>query len=197
MKLSIAGLAIVLAASQFTTLPGTITVTVIKAGTAIEQPLRNARLELTGGPGPQRVARTDANGGFAFSNLAPGEYRLAVTCDGFIRQESPKSIVIGRGQLAANINFELDSAPTAAGWVLDAYGEPIAEIRVEALRRTYDVRGNARLTRAAAALTDDRGEYRIFWLDPGEYFLLCGARTTQRSRCRARPRLRADVLSGR
>src|SRR5437762_11277036 len=41
---------------------------------------------------------------------------------------------------------------------------------IEALRRSYDVRGNPRLARAATALTDDRGEYRIFWLDPGEYF---------------------------
>src|SRR5206468_5612377 len=46
----------------------------------------------------------------------------------------------------------------------------IANIMVEALRRSYDVRGNPRLARAGTALTDDRGEYRIFWLDPGEYF---------------------------
>ena len=53
---------------------------------------------------------------------------------------------------------------------MDSYGEPIANIVVEALRRSYDVRGNPRLARAATAVTDDRGEYRIFWLDPGEYF---------------------------
>jgi len=170
MKRSSAGLVIALVALQLTPLPGAITGTVIKAGTAIQQPLRNARLELTGGSGPELVTRTDANGRFVFSNLAPGEYRLAVTCDGFIRQEFPKKIVPGRGQQAGNILFELDAAPTAAGSVLDSYGEPIANIVVEALRRSYDVRGNPRLARAATAVTDDRGEYRIFWLDPGEYF---------------------------
>jgi len=46
---------------------------------------------------------------------------------------------------------------------------------VEALRRSYDVRGNPRMTRVATAVTDDRGEYRIFWLDPGEYFFYAGA----------------------
>jgi len=155
---------------QLTPLSGTIAGIVIKAGTTIQQPLRNARLALTGGPATALVTRTDANGRFAFSNLAPGEYRLAVTCDGFIRQESPKKIVLSRGQQAGNILFELDPAPTAAGRVLDNYGEPIANIMVEALRRSYDVRGNPRLARAGTALTDDRGEYRIFWLDPGEYF---------------------------
>jgi hypothetical protein len=78
--------------------------------------------------------------------------------------------VLGRGQAASNIVFELDPAPTAAGWVLDLRGEPIADVMVEALRRTYDVRGNPRWTRVATGLTNDRGEYRVFWLDPGDYF---------------------------
>lgn len=170
MKWPSTGLVIALAAFQLTPGAGTVTGIVIKAGTVIRQPLRNARLELTGGPGAMLVMRTDANGRFVFSNLAPGEYRVAVSCDGFIRQESPKKIVVGREQQAWNIRFELETAPTADGRVLDSYGNPIANIMVEALRRSYDVRGNPRLTRAATALTDDRGEYRIFWLDPGEYF---------------------------
>jgi hypothetical protein len=163
-------LAIVLASFQLTSLRGTIGGIVIKAATAIEQPLRDARLELTGGPGTPLVVRTDGNGRFIFSGLAPGEYRLALTCDGFIRQESPRKIVLGPGQQVRNLRFELNPAPTTAGRVLDNYGQPIANIMIAALRRSYDVRGNARLFRAATALTDDRGEYRIFWLDPGEYF---------------------------
>ena len=31
------------------------------------------------------------------------------------------------------------------------------------------------MTRAASTLTNDRGEYRIFWLDPGEYFLFASS----------------------
>jgi hypothetical protein len=165
------GLVLTLAGLQVAPLPGTITGLVTKAGTAIPQPIWQARLELAGGPSSTLVLRTDANGRFVFSNLLPGEYRLKVTCDGFIRQEFPKKIIVGRGQPPPNIQFELETAPTAAGRVLDSFGEPIANIMVEALRRSYDVRGNPRMTRVATALTDDRGEYRIFWLDPGEYFL--------------------------
>lgn len=149
---------------------GTITGTVIKAGTAIRQPLSNARLELKGNTGVPLVARTDLNGTFVFPNLPPGEYRLAVTCDGFIRQETPNRIVLQRDQQAVPIVFQLEPAPTAAGSVLDSFGEPVANVMVEALRRSYDVRGNPRMTRAATASTDDRGAYRIFWLDPGDYF---------------------------
>jgi len=170
MKLRSAGFLLALVTLQFTPSVGTIGGIVIKAGTTVQQPLLNARLELSGGPGPVRVARTDATGRFVFYNLAPGEYRLAVTCDGFIRQESANRIILHAGQQIGNIVFAMDPAPTAAGWVLDSFGEPIPNIMVEALRRSYDVRGNPRLARVATALTDDRGEYRIFWLDPAEYF---------------------------
>jgi hypothetical protein len=104
-----------------------------------------------------------------------------VTCDGFIRQEYPKKIVLNGGQQAGNILFEMEPAPTAAGRVLDNYGEAISNIVVEALRRSYDVRGNPRLTRAAAAVTDDRGEYRVYWLDPGEYFFYATSPLPQRA----------------
>jgi protocatechuate 3,4-dioxygenase beta subunit len=65
----------------------------------------------------------------------------------------------------------LDPAPIVAGVIQDEYGDPVPKILVEALRRSYDARGNRLLSRAASTLTDDRGQYRIFWLDPGEYFL--------------------------
>jgi hypothetical protein len=164
------GLLVAVMALQLAPPSGTITGRVIKAGTAIQQPLRNARLELNGGGATGLVTRTDPNGRFIFSNLPAGQYRVTVTCDGFIRQESLKKIALDQGEQTANIQLELELAPTAAGWVLDSYGEPIANIMVEALRRSYDVRGNPTLARAATAVTDDRGQYRIFWLDPGEYF---------------------------
>src|SRR5437870_1551652 len=106
MKRSAAGLVIALATLQLTPGAGTIAGLVIKAGTVVQQPLQDARLELIGGRGTGVVTRTDAAGRFVFSNLAPGEYRVAVTCDGFIRQESPKKIVVGREQPVGNIRFE-------------------------------------------------------------------------------------------
>ena len=172
MKAMSAAFAATLIALQLAPPSNSIVGTVIKAGTAIRQPLRNARVELLGGSGTvaSPVVRSDANGQFAFTSLAPGQYTLEVTCDGFIRQQSSIKIVAARGQPAANLVFEMEPAPTAAGWVLDTYGEPIANVMIEALRRGYDARGNRRLVRAARSVTDDQGEYRIFWLDPGEYF---------------------------
>ena len=147
----------------------TIAGLVIKAGTTIQQPLRNARIELRRGTEAALVERTDLNGKFAFADLPQGNYRLAITCDGFIRKETA-AINVARGGPPVSVRFELESAPTATGWVLDSYGEPISGLVVDALRRAYDIRGNPRLVRAASAVTDDRGEYRIFWLDPGDHY---------------------------
>lgn len=166
---SLAVAALAFLALQLAPASGTIAGSVVKSGTTIRQPLRNARLQLSGGPNTM-IVRSDSNGDFVFSSLPPGQYTVAVTCDGYVRQQTAKKIVLSRGQMAAKIGFELDPAPTAAGRVQDTLGEPIANVIVEALRRTYDVRGNARLSRAATGVTDDRGEYRIFWLDPGDYF---------------------------
>jgi hypothetical protein len=96
---------------------------------------------------------------------------LSVTRDGFIRQDYSKTIVVTREQETPTVIFRLENAPTIAGFLQDEFGEPVPKILVEALRRSYDARGNRTLSRAASALTNDRGEYRIFWLDPGEYFL--------------------------
>src|SRR5439155_737188 len=126
---------------------GSIEGIVMKAGTALQQSLPHARLELREGPGTLIVVRSNAGGRFVFSNLAAGRYRLFLTEDGFIRQEYGQRfpnmpglpINVTAGQHVTNISFRPDAAPTIAGTVLDGNGLPIADILVTAARRTYDV----------------------------------------------------------
>jgi hypothetical protein len=156
---------------------GSIEGIVVTRGTALERLLPNARLELSG-PGMPIVVRSDAGGKFVFSDLAPGRYRLLLTEDGFIRQEYGQRslggaglpINVAAGQSVKNIVFRLDAAPTIAGWVQDEFGYAVPNILVQVMRRTYDVRGRATLSVFASAVSDDRGQYRTFWIDPGEYF---------------------------
>ncbi|PYS47592.1 MAG: hypothetical protein DMG13_27505 [Acidobacteria bacterium] len=162
---------------------------VVKAGTTLQQFLPNARLELREGPGTPIIVRSDAGGRFIFSSLASGRYRLFLTEDGFIRQEygqrSPNmpgvSITVAAGQQVKNVVFRLDAAPTITGSVQDQEGNPLADILVTAARRTYDFRGRPTLTAVASATTDDRGTYRIFWVDPGDYYVSAGYAPVRRS----------------
>jgi len=62
--------------------------------------------------------------------------------------------------------------PTGAisGRVTDSYGQPIAIADVFVLKSSYQ-EGQRILTQFLSAKTDERGEFRLFWLTPGTYYL--------------------------
>jgi hypothetical protein len=144
-----------------------------------EYPLETARVELTGGSQGALVTRTNSSGEFSFSNLPPGNYGLSVKKDGYVRQEygplgqdgKGATLTVGAGTRVEGIVFRLKPAVTLSGRVRNEYGVPIANILIQALRRGYDVRGNRIVTVFSNALTDDRGEYRLYWLDPATYYV--------------------------
>jgi len=148
---------------------------VVRARTEPTSPLVDARLELNN----SLVARTDSSGRFVFSGLPPGRYRLRVTKDGFVRQEYPHSamgaagtpIDLAAGQQIRNVLFKLDTAPTVSGVIRDQGNAVAPGVIVQALRRAFDARGNRIVTLIASTRTDDRGFYRLYWLDPGEYVI--------------------------
>ena len=152
---------------------GSVSGTVTLAGSASQSPLAMARVELSGGPILSLVARTDGLGRFAFANLPAGSYRLRVTKDGFIRQENARRapIVIRSGEAHKPVTFALEPAPTMAGRIQTENGEPIADILVEALKAGYAQDGKRTFSVLASTLSDDRGDYRLYWVDPGEYVI--------------------------
>jgi hypothetical protein len=99
--------------------------------------------------------------------------------EGYVRQmygekktgDEGTLILVEAGKPTPAITFRLLPAATIAGTVRNEDGYPVANILVQAMRRTYGVRGNKLLTPFASALTDDLGAYRLYWLDPGNYYV--------------------------
>ena len=165
------------AAQQGTPLSvGTATVsgTIVVAGSG--QPARRARvmLNVTEGGG-SRTAMTDENGRFVFSGLGAGRYNLSVSKNGHVgvtygqsrpgRAGTPIQLADGE-QFTANLQLPRGSVIT--GTILDEYGEPSAGIQVRVLR--YVMQGGRRtLQQSGSGSTDDRGIYRVFGLQPGDY----------------------------
>lgn len=147
--------------------------TVIDAGTVYHQPLFQARVEIspesgrpaTAGP----VAHTDGDGHFVFANLPAGKYRITAAQDGFLRKTA--TITVSAGQSRNDIVFALDVAPSVVGRVKDTSNVPVPNILVEALKVVYGARGGRSVEPVGSALTDDRGEFHLYWLDPGDYYL--------------------------
>jgi protocatechuate 3,4-dioxygenase beta subunit len=147
---------------------GSVSGTVIDAASQYREPLYRARVELAT-DSASLTTRTNESGHFSFANVPPGKYRLLVGNDGFIRQAMPITVVAGLPR--NNLVIALDVAPTFTGHVRDSNNVPIRNILVEALKPVYGPRGTRSIVVAESALSDDRGEYHLYWLDPGDYYI--------------------------
>ena len=154
------------------------------AGTVVKladsEPLRRARVILWSADDRTRriSVLTDPAGHFKLKGIEPGHYHLNVNRAGFVAQEygqkkpqDPGALLTLRsGQEMKDLLFRLIPSAVIAGKILDEDGEPLPEISVSALRQTY-LEGKPSLVTEATAQTDDRGEYRLFGLSPGRYFV--------------------------
>jgi carboxypeptidase family protein len=126
-----------------------------------------------------RSARTDANGRYEITDLPEGRYTVAANKTNFVPasfgQRRPMApgvpFELKAGQTADRVDFALSRAGTIAGRVLDEFGDPAAEAMVTTSRYQY-VNGERRLVGAQGrGTTNDLGEFRLFGLPPGEYFV--------------------------
>lgn len=149
---------------------------VLKAGTG--EPLKKATVEMwqEGEPSQVRDAATDGSGHFELKNLDPGQYRLSVQRNGYVRQEygqakpeGPGSyLTLSPGQKFSDITIQLIQAAAITGHVYDEDGEPVQGAQVSTLRYVYG-NGQRELAHSGGARTNDLGEFRIYGLAPGQY----------------------------
>jgi len=143
-------------------------------------PLRKAKLVLKSVDDPHRTvgAVTNAEGHFALKDVEPGPYRLTVTRVGFVSDEygrrkpdAPGAILtLHAGQDLKNLQFRLIPAGVISGKIYDDDGEPLPGVEVGAIRQVYS-EGKRTRSAATSVSTNDLGEYRLFGLSPGRYFV--------------------------
>jgi hypothetical protein len=143
-------------------------------------PLKSARVELGSVEDQTRAyaATTDAGGRFTLKNVERGRYRLSVSRNGFVNQEygqktpnDPGSILtLAPGQQVNDLLFRLIPWAVIAGRIRNEDGDPMPWVHVTALREIY-TEGKRKLSPAAQETTNDLGEYRLFGLRPGRYFV--------------------------
>ena len=141
---------------------------------------RNVKTGATVGP-----TTSAADGHFLIEPLPPGAYEVTTSKNGYApaRPEQRKTPGLGlffdvsSGEHLRNIVIGLDRAATISGRVLDLTGSPVVLANVTAVRPFYDEFGNKTLRSVSgvtASRTDDRGDFRIFGLSAGEFYVRVG-----------------------
>jgi hypothetical protein len=129
--------------------------------------------------GQKRFTMTDAEGAYAFKQVGPGNYLIAAQHAGFIQRifddvfspEDADQINIRSGQTVANIDLRLISAGVISGTLLDEENQPLVDVTVEPVHIRYLPGGRSMELSRRAFKTDDRGNFRIYNLPPGNYFV--------------------------
>jgi protocatechuate 3,4-dioxygenase beta subunit len=114
------------------------------------------------------TAVTDDTGNFAVAVDAPGAFEFVVQKRGFVK--NGQSLSLTAGQSAAGAVIRLTPQGVIAGHVLDGSGEPIPEVSVQAIQ-SRQAGLSKRYFVAGSATTNDLGEYRIYGLAPGRYYV--------------------------
>src|SRR5207237_3039911 len=148
------------------------------------RPVKRARVFVTAAelPGGRGVL-TDDQGVFDLTELPAGRYTLTVSKSGFVSlsygQRRPLQagtpLQLGDGQQLKGIPFQLPRGSVIGGRVLDEDGEAMPGVMVRVMRYQY-LQGARRLTPAGGGQTDDKGQYRVWGLMPGDYYVIAVAR---------------------
>ena len=144
------------------------------------QPLRKAQVRATSAElRENRLATTDANGVYELTELPAGRYQLTATKGSFVQLqygqtrpfEAGKPLQVGDGQTADKVDFNLPRGGLVTGRVVDEFGEGATDVQVSAMRYQF-IQGRRQLVPAGRTVTtNDIGEYRLFGLPPGQYYI--------------------------
>jgi protocatechuate 3,4-dioxygenase beta subunit len=162
-----------------------VTVTRLGSGGPIIAETRTGRGGPRGGPEPLALL-TDDNGKFSFQDLDAGSYRIQAVGNGYVQQAygqrnagAPGTpVTLSAGQSLKDITITLIPAGNISGRIRDSAGDPVVNVPVQLSRSTYNATGQRIYQQAGTVRTNDRGEYRIYWVSPGRYYLRAGSPST-------------------
>jgi len=125
---------------------------------------------------------TQADGKFSLE-LEAGVYRIIADANGYapaeLGQRGPVGmgtpIYLESGQTASALTLRMTPTGVVTGRIADAAGMPAEQVPVQVLRATYTRLGQRMMDVGAVAVTNDRGEYRLYGITPGRYYLNAGS----------------------
>lgn len=124
--------------------------------------------------------RTGSDGKFILRDIGPGRYRLTAKQPGYIdalygqpRPTRPGGILdLSNASTVKNVVLKMTPGSVVSGRVYDDAGHPLEKVNIQLIQRRYEVDGRiAARTISDDVTTNDLGEYRIYWVPPGNYYV--------------------------
>ncbi len=129
---------------------------------------------------------TDSAGHFRIEGVPPGLYMVFISRDGFVpakRKHADLVVTVAPGQDRTDLVYKMEPAGFITGKIVDADGDPVAGVVVQAMPRGNAQPQNDSTSSAYGFLggvgalpglgtTNDLGEYRISGLRAGQYLVL-------------------------
>jgi carboxypeptidase family protein len=138
------------------------------------EPVKKATVMLNGPTGLSAV--TDASGHFAFRQLAAGQYNIFVQSEKYpptqdsLDGNQPHSLSLAADEQKQDITLSLTPGASVRGRIVDDDGNPMSgcnatamQLRDTGMGRTLQQSGNSQ--------SDEKGEYRIYNLPRGKYYV--------------------------
>lgn len=128
---------------------------------------------------------SNAKGEYRIANVPSGTYSVTPTATAFVFEgdtNGERSLIINGSETVEDFDFSLIRGGVITGKVVDSDGQPMIEEEVYVFSPRDPGVGSVR----PAAITDDRGIYRIFAIRPGSY-VVAAAKDDVRSTGRPRP----------
>jgi protocatechuate 3,4-dioxygenase beta subunit len=150
------------------------------------QPARRATIRVTG---PElrepKSSVTDADGRYEIADLPSGRYFLSASKSTYVTinygrtrpMEPARPLEVGDNQAVEKVDFSLPRGGVIAGRVLDEYGEPIANAMVQPMQNRFLNAQQRPMMSGQPVTTSDTGEYRLWGLSPGQYYVSVNPRS--------------------
>jgi protocatechuate 3,4-dioxygenase beta subunit len=149
-------------------------------------PIRRAQVRLTAPEIGVKTALTDADGRFEFRELPAGRFSLNASKSGYVNVqygqtrpfEQGRPIELADKQVLDKADVSMPRGGVITGRLTDEFGDPVPDAMVSAMRQTW-LNGRRRLTPTGrTGQTNDLGQYRMYGLPPGEYYISATLRNT-------------------
>jgi len=141
------------------------------------QPIKGATVTLfSQGQQEAPVTATDSDGRWQIADLPAGDYHATASKSGYTNRGAfGRAVALTVSRPDRTLDLTLVRGAVVSGQVTDAEGEPIAGVQVMALKEMPVGRGIKQWRAVNGGSTDDRGQFRLFGLEAGEYVLAARA----------------------